>query len=169
MKKAVTGAVLIVAVLIGGFLYQKYRIAPRIKFDTLELTDLNGKPVKLQDYQGKKIFLNFFATWCGPCVGEFPSLNRASEILQPDSFVFISISDEPLNVLNHFNARFNPQYILVLHSVKDLHELGIFTIPTNYLLNNKNEVVFQKTGDENWAAPEVITELKQKANGRRPK
>jgi len=161
--KIVTGAALIIALLIGVYQYHKYRVAPNIKFNHLELTDLTGKSVKLEDYRDKKLFLNFFATWCGPCVGEMPSLDKAAENLSQNNIQFISISDEPIALLNRFNNRLNAQHIIILHSPKKLHDLGVFTVPTNYLLNNKGEVVFEKIGDQDWAAPEILTLLKQKA------
>jgi len=164
MNKFIAALLIVIGLLAAGYLYQKYRTAPAIKFDTLELTDLNGQPVKLQDYKGKKLFLNFFATWCGPCVGEFLSLDKASETLFPDNFLFISISDEPVALLNHFSYRVNSPHIIILHSVKKLHDLGVFTVPTNYVINNKGGVVFEKTGEQNWAKPEILEQLKQKAD-----
>ena len=164
MKKVIPVILLIAALLVAGFLYQRYRIAPGIKFEKLELTDLNGKPVTLQDYHGKKLFLNFFQTWCGPCMGEIPSLDNAAEILLPDNFIFICISDEPLPLLNSANSRLNLQHVIILHAVKRLKELGVYTYPTNYLLNDKGCVVFEKIGEQNWAAPQVLQQLKQKAD-----
>jgi thiol-disulfide isomerase/thioredoxin len=163
MNKLSRGIVIVAALLIGFFLYHKYRVAPNIKFQTLELTDLNGRAVNLKDYKGKKIFLNFYATWCGPCIGEFPSLDKAAETLAPNNFLFISISDEPLGLLSSFSNRLNSSHIILLHSEKKLHDLGVFTVPTNYLLNDKGEVIFEKVGEQQWDAPEVIEELKKKA------
>lgn len=164
MKKALTAALIIFASLIAVFLYQKYRIAPGIKFETLQLTDLNGQPVNLKQYQGKKLFINFFATWCGSCIGEFPALDKAAGMLAPDNFVFISVSDEPLPLLNRANTHLSLQHITILHSVKKLKELNIFTYPTSYLLNNKGYVVFKKTEEANWDDTEMIENLKQKAD-----
>ena len=164
MNKLITGVALATALLIGVFIYHKYRVAPDIKFQSLTLIDLNGQPVNLQNYKGKKLFLNFYATWCGPCVGEFPSLDKAAETLAPDNFVFISISDEPLGLLNRFSNRLNSTHIILLHSEKKLHDLGVFTVPTNYLLNDKGEVVFEKIGEQEWDLPEVTAELKKKAD-----
>ena len=163
MNKYVSAALVTLALLAGIYLYQKYRIAPGIKFDNLELTDLAGKPVRLSDYHGKKLFVNFFATWCGPCVGEFPSLDRAAETLVPDNFLFIAISDEPIQRLNAFNNRMGASHIILLRSSKTLHSLGVFTVPTNYLLNSGGKVVFEKTDVLDWTDSLVLEQLKQKA------
>jgi thiol-disulfide isomerase/thioredoxin len=150
-----TGIVIIIALLVGIYVYQKYRVAPDIKFRNLELTDLFGKPVKLEDYKGKKLFLNFFATWCGPCRAEIPLLDKVADSLASENFVFISISDEPITLLTPFTGRVSAQHIIMLHSVKKLHELGVFTVPTNYILNDRGEVVFEKTGERSWTAVEI--------------
>ena len=163
MKKIIPVIIVVLAVIVAGYLYKKYRIAPDVKFETLALTDLNGNPVKLQDYQGKKLFLNFFQTWCGPCIGEFPSLDVAATVFLHNNFVFIAISDEPVPLLIHVQQHFNPRYLIILHSVKPLKELGVFTYPTSYLLNTKSQVVFQKTGTEDWIKPDVIQSLRAKA------
>ncbi len=160
MKKMPALIVLVLAVIMSGYLYKKYRVAPSIKFDTLELTNLNGEPVKLQEFKGKKLFLNFYATWCGPCVGEFPSLNQAAEILQKDNFVFISISDEPLALLNNFAARINTPHVIILHSNKKFHDFGVFTYPTNYVINTAGNIVFEKTGERDWSNSQVLEDLK---------
>ncbi len=164
MNKIIAAVLLVVVLLFGFFLYHKYRVAPQIKFADLELTDLSGTPVKLDDYKGKKLFLNFFATWCGPCVAEMHGLDKAAETLATDDFVFISISDEPLERLSAFSSRINAGHIIILHAVKNLHTVKVFTLPTNYLVNNNGKVVFEKTGVENWADEGVLKRLKQLAN-----
>ena len=164
MKKIVSAVLMLTVVFTSIFLYQKYRIAPGIKFETLELTDISGKDVKLGNYHNKKLFLNFFASWCGSCITEFPALDSAAGLLIPDNFLFIAISDDPLPVLNRVYEHVNTKHIIFLHSAKKLKDLGVFTYPTSYLLNNKGNVVFKKTGEQNWAQPEIINDLKQKAD-----
>ena len=48
-----------------------------IKLDVLEIENLRGKAKSISEYQGKMVFLNFWATWCGPCLKEMPSLEIA--------------------------------------------------------------------------------------------
>lgn len=155
--------VLIVVVVVVGFLYKKYRVAPDLKFENLELTDLNGNAVKLQDYPGKKIFLNFFQTWCGPCINELPDLDNTAASLEGDNFIFLGISDEPLPLLNRLQARLNLHHVIILHSVKKLKQLNIYTYPTSYLLNSGGQVILSKTGEEDWSEPETINALRRKA------
>ena len=58
----------------------------------------------------------------------------------------------------------NAEHLIILHSNKKLHDLGVFTVPTSYLLNDKGIGVYEKTGEQNWSDVEVLEQLKEKAN-----
>ena len=61
-----------------------------------QLKTLDGKPLKLSDYRGKVVLLDFWATWCGPCVGDTPNLKAVHEAFGKDErFVLISLSLDP--------------------------------------------------------------------------
>jgi len=153
---------IVITILVAGFFYNKYRVAPKVKFETLKLTDLNGNKVSLDSFQGKKMFINFFATWCGPCIKEVPSLLSAQQILAKENFRFVLISDEPVERLKHFQEQTGAGFP-ILHSEKKLQEYKIYTIPTSYVLNSNHEIVFKKTGEEDWASDAVIQKLKKLA------
>lgn len=118
------------------WLYNKYRVAPEIDFRQLQLTDLYGNEVSLKEYSGEKTFVGFFATWCGPCVGEIHKLEMANKELKAKRVSFVLISDEPIERLQRFNLNKSVR-VTILHSDKSLKELGIHTIPTNYILNKE--------------------------------
>lgn len=153
---------IVIAILVAGFFYNKYRVAPKVKFETLKLTDLNGNKISLDSFQGQKMFINFFATWCGPCIKEVPSLLSAQQILAKENFRFVLISDEPIERLKHFQEQTGTR-VPILHSEKKLLEYKIYTIPTSYVLNSNHEIVFKKTGEEDWASDAVIQNLKNLA------
>ena len=56
------------------------------------LTDLNDKPIKLSDYRGKVVFLNFWATWCAPCREEMPSMEVLFKNFEKDGLVILAVS-----------------------------------------------------------------------------
>lgn len=123
-------------VALAASLYYKYRVAPEIDFKQLQLTDLYGNKVSLSDYAGEKTFVGFFATWCGPCLREIPELELADKSLKAKGISVVLISDEPVERLQSFEMRKSVK-LTILHSVQPLSELGVHTIPTNYILNNR--------------------------------
>ena len=67
-------------------------------------TDMKGLPVSLEQFKGKRILVNYWATWCVPCLKEFPSLVEAQEILSNENYVFLFPSpDSAKEIINgHF-------------------------------------------------------------------
>ena len=162
-NKGLVVLLLVVGLLAGGYFYNKYHVAPRIKFSTVDITDLKDNSVKLSDFKANRIFINFFGTWCGPCMAEMPAIIRAYEKLHDKGFVFLIVSDEPISRLQLF-ANANPELPLVLlHSSKHFTDLGIYSVPATYLLNAEGEILYKKSGTEEWDSETVIAEL-QKAN-----
>jgi peroxiredoxin len=149
-----------IGILVAGFFYNKYRVAPKLKLETLKLTDLAGNKISLDSFQNKKLFLNFFATWCGPCVKELHSIALAQQILSKENFQFILISDEPTDRLLNFKEKSGIDF-LILRSEKSLQEYQIFSIPTSYVLNAKHEVVLKENGEEDWASNALVEKMKR--------
>lgn len=150
---------LLLAALTGTYLYNKYRIAPKVEFSRLDLTDLNGNPVPIDAWRGKKLMVNFFGTWCPACIHEFPLLEETQALLAKDGYVFISVSDEPVAKLKAFRQRINAR-IVVLHSNRTLKEMDINTIPTNYVLNENGGIVFKQVGEITASPSDFATTLR---------
>ena len=156
LKNIILGIVLIAGAL---FLYQKYRVPPKIDFVALNTTDLQGQPVDLNDYLGKNIFITMWAPWCIDCIAEMPSIQELSDNLKDEDFVFLAISGYDIQKELNFKNKntYNFQY---LHMDETLKDIGIHSIPTNYILNKKGEVVYEKVGSENWAEAAKIASVK---------
>lgn len=151
---------LLLAAAAAVFFYKKYRVAPTVKFTELTLTDLTGDSVSLHQYPDKKLLVCFFATWCGPCVREIPSLLRAEQKLKSKGLRLLLISDEPLALLQSFENATGTQG-KILHSTRKLNSYSIYTVPTTYLLNAKREVIWKKVGEEEWDSDEAIDKLSE--------
>lgn len=79
------------------------------------LTDLQGQSVSLSDYRGQVVLLNFWATWCGPCEAEMPTLEQRYQTLQGNGFVVLGVNaDESEPEVTAFVRRLNLSFPVVL-------------------------------------------------------
>lgn len=127
--------------------------------DNIKLFDLEGNPIDLKAYAGKKIFLNFWATWCKPCILEMPSIERAQELLMDNGYVFFLASDETVGRINRFKATndFNLNFIRVETQFPDI---GILSLPTTMIINEKGIIAMNQIGALEWDSPEIIDKLR---------
>ncbi|WP_282143869.1 TlpA family protein disulfide reductase [Cellulophaga baltica] len=122
-------------------------------------TDLEGNPISLNDYKGKKILLNFWATWCSPCIEEMPSLERAMTLLKDDNFIFLLATDEPIETINNFKAHTNVKLNFIRYTGA-LSQLKIYALPATFIYNEQGKEVTVIRGASEWDAPEMILKLK---------
>lgn len=147
---------LVIAVIVAFVIYNKYRVAPNIEFQQLELTDLSGKSVNLQSYAGKNVFITMWAPWCRDCIEEMPALQYVKDKLVKDNFVFLAISGYDIQKEKVFADKF-PYDFQYLHMTQKFDEIGIHAIPTNYIINTKGKIVYEKVGaEDNWTSEETI-------------
>lgn len=110
--------------------------------------DENGKEMKLSDYKGKVILLNFWATWCPPCRKELPDLSTLSTELKDKDFKMIGVSvDDNQEVLNNFLKSNNLSYTVVFEPnelvAKYMTSAGQNqnVVPQTYIIDKKGKVV----------------------------
>ncbi|TFG76532.1 MAG: TlpA family protein disulfide reductase [Flavobacteriales bacterium] len=127
---------------------------------TDQYEDLEGQPVALADYKGKKVLLNYWATWCRPCIEEMPSLLRSQALLQNENFVVLLASDQSVETIKKFKqARgFDFTYLKFNGSMA---QLGINALPVTFIYNEAGEQVEKILGGVDWDAPETIQMLKK--------
>ncbi len=123
----------------GGYIYFKFFIPADIALNTIEVQGLNGKQIALQDKIGKPMVVNFWATWCGPCLKEFPDFEKVKQ-QYGDKVNFVMISDEPLEKIKKF-AKSKPYTFTFLKTNKTLNEYGITFIPTSYFYDTNGNLI----------------------------
>ncbi len=121
--------------------------------------DLDGNAVSLSDFKGKRILLNFWATWCKPCVQEMPSLMKAKSILEKEGFVILLASDESLKTIRKFKQSV-PHIFKYLRYKGGLAQLNVYALPTTFIYNEAGEKVHEIIGATAWDSPEIIKKLK---------
>ena len=90
--------------------------------------DLDNNEVDLSSFRGRKILINYWATWCGPCIQEMPSLLKAQELLKDENYIFLLVSDESIQKISRFKNRKNFNFIY-LKSTVSLWSMGIYSLP----------------------------------------
>lgn len=128
--------------------------------EKIKIKELDGKVIDLNGYKGKTIFINFWATWCGPCIKEMPSIERAKNALKDSKIEFLVASNEAVEQIQSFTTKRN----LNLHYVQlqNLEELAIPALPTTYIISPSGELVFSETGYREWdeaANIELLTKI----------
>jgi thiol-disulfide isomerase/thioredoxin len=132
---------------------------PNDRIARLNMTDLDGKPVKLSDFAGKPVFLNFWATWCGPCVGEMQSIEKASQQFK-DEIVFLAVSNEPVATIQSYlkKNKFSFQFG---HLEGSYVNVFVVALPTTLLIDASGQVVKEEEGFRNWSSAASLDMLKE--------
>jgi thiol-disulfide isomerase/thioredoxin len=118
------------------------------EFDKIKLTELDGKAIDLYQYEGKTIFINFWATWCGPCIQEMPSIQKAKSSLKDENIVFLFASNEEVEAIEAFKKKQSYDFHYV--RVENLEQLNIMALPTTYIFNPNKKLVFSEMGYRKW-------------------
>jgi len=121
--------------------------------------DLNDNKVNLRAYKGKKIIINYWATWCGPCIKEMPGLKRAEEILKNHNYTFLLVSDETISKISKFKNIKNFDFNF-LKSVESNEMLGIYSLPTSYIFDENGKKIETIVGTITWDSEQIINKLK---------
>jgi len=131
------------------------------------LEGLNGEKIQLKALRGKIIFLNFWATWCGPCKEEMPSMEALHQHYKENEFLFLTISvdyggPEPVRkFIEKHRYRFP---VLFDPAGKTLDLFEITKIPATLIIDKKGEMIGRVIGPRNWRSPEVFSLIDQMLN-----
>lgn len=118
----------------------------------------SDRKVDLRDFQGKILVLNFWATWCAPCVEEMPSLVQLQQRLQAKGVTVVGISiDVDGDAYHRFLTNYKIDFLTVRdasHKSSDLY--GTFKYPETYIIDRKGIVRRKFIGAVDWSQPEIV-------------
>jgi peroxiredoxin len=126
------------------------------------LEDLKGKKLELRNFKGKVVFLNFWATWCGPCKEEMPSIEALYQQFKEKDFVFLTISVdyEGKKPVKEFIEKQRYTFPVLLDPKCETLDLyKVKGIPTTILIDKNKKMIGKAIGPRNWKSPEVISLL----------
>ncbi len=129
------------------------RINPPFEAKDFTLNDLRGSTVTMKDFRGKVVFLNFWASWCGPCRDEMPSMELLWQILQDDDFVILAVDvretkDEVTSFIEENDYTF-PVLLDSWGQVANMYDVRAY--PTTFLVDREGKVVGKAVGIRKWA------------------
>jgi thiol-disulfide isomerase/thioredoxin len=123
------------------------------------LEDIDGKSHALEDYHGKVIMLNFWATWCPPCRHEIPSMDSIYQDLGDQGFVVLGINEfeDPDHVFAYMGQlEVFPSFPVLFDLDSKVSQLfGVKGLPTTLLINKRGEVAYRAVGGRDFDHPEV--------------
>jgi peroxiredoxin len=127
-----------------------------------EVTTDSGRKVSLDNFGGKVLVLNFWATWCPPCISELPSLNALAGELKSDGVVVLGISvDKDKAAYDRFLKKVKLNFETSRDPKADISaEYGTFKYPETYVINRDGKVVEKFIADQNWMAPAIVARLR---------
>ncbi len=114
------------------------------------LETLDAKEVSFGSFQGRTVFLNIWATWCSPCVGEIPSIQKLHDAVNEQGIAVVLVTTEQPEEVHRFVRKKGwhvPVYVARrgLPAIFETH-----AIPATFFINRRGEVVYQHTGRADW-------------------
>jgi thiol-disulfide isomerase/thioredoxin len=119
------------------------------------LTGLDGQELSFSSFHGKVVFVNVWATWCGPCVMEMPTILKLRETLPRDQVEFVLLSTDKLETMRTFlgdKGWAGPFYV---PSQSLPASLTTNAIPATFVVNKRGQIVVQETGAADWSSAGV--------------
>lgn len=145
--------------LITGCAPVKTEDGDAITLESFKISDLNGEAIDLSGFKGKRVFLNIWATWCGPCIQEMPSILALQEQLK-GKVEFLLASDEAHEIISRFTARPAAKG-LTLVRLDNPEDFGINAIPVTFIFDEQGKLIHSEMGARDWSTEDsgkLVTE-----------
>ena len=127
-----------------------------------KITTDDGRTVTRANFGGKVLVLNFWASWCAPCVSEAPSLEAFERQMGPQGVVVLGVSiDTNEKRYRQFLERFHITFPTARDPEANLSaSYGTFLIPETYVIDSKGAVKLKIISDQNWMDPDFVARVK---------
>jgi peroxiredoxin len=118
-----------------------------------------GRTVSVPDFGGKLLVLNFWATWCPPCVEETPSLSEFAAQFAGKGVVVLGVSvDKDEKAYRAFLQQFRPAFLTARDAETKINaDYGTFKYPETYIIDAKGKVLQKIIGPANWSSEKMVS------------
>jgi len=131
----------------------------RVEAPAFTLTSLDEGETALLDFKGKVILLNFWATWCAPCVEEMPAMERLWQRLKEKGFVIVALAGDRGNpkAVRKFSKKHNITFPVLLDRTGDVRRAYEVTgLPTSYIIARDGKISGKVIGIREWDSTESL-------------
>ena len=121
--------------------------------------DLTGGRKRMADFAGQVVLLNFWATWCPPCVREMPSLDRLQAKLGEDGLAIVAVSiDRAVGVIEPFAAKLDLKNLALYWDSKSTmaRAFGVTGLPITFIIDPQGRIVGALQGAAEWDSPGAL-------------
>ena len=159
---------ILIVVLFVGLLYtirdvfEERIVQAGDKAPFFSITTEDGRKISTADFGGKILVLNFWATWCPPCVQEMPSLSEFARQMRPLGVVVLGVSiDKNREAYKRFLAMSKLQFPTAHDPAADIStDYGTFKWPETYVIDRSGRVVRKYVADRDWMSDEILSDIK---------
>ena len=155
-------------VLLAGFLYSIHDVFEQRVVEAgdrapkFSITTESGQKITSNDFNGKLLMVNFWATWCPPCVEEMPSLNQFAQTMGPQGVTVLGVSvDRNEKAYRDFLSRNRLAFQVARDPEENISSsYGTFKWPETYLINKEGKVVQKFIGPRDWTDPQIVNSIR---------
>ena len=130
-----------------------------------ELMDMDEEMKRFSDNRGRVVLLNFWATWCPPCIREMPSMEKLHQQINADDFKVIAVNQmEDIDQVFAFTGQLevDPTFEILFDSTSKVsRDYGVRGLPTTYLIDKDGKVRYRAVGGRDFHHPEVVKIIKE--------
>jgi cytochrome c biogenesis protein CcmG, thiol:disulfide interchange protein DsbE len=121
-----------------------------------------GRTITRTDFGGRVLVLNFWASWCQPCVEELPSLDEFARTTKDSGVVVLGVSiDKNEGAYRDFLRKFGPAFATVRDPEANIpSEFGTFMWPETYIIDRTGKVIRKEIGPKNWMDPQLVSSIR---------
>jgi peroxiredoxin len=167
-KQAERALRVLMVLLFLGFIYvlkdafTEHIVQAGDKAPDFSITADNGKTITRSNFGGRVLVLNFWATWCPPCVEEMPSLDVFARQMQASGVVVLGVSvDKNEAAYKRFVQQVRPGFLTARDAEANISsDYGTFKWPETYVIDKNGKVVQKHIGPKDWTDPKIMNDIK---------